>query len=89
MTLNRRVFLITSSGMLSANAAPSDQVTLGLIGAGSLGTFLMSTFQSIPLRVCSRPTACPIAYNIARRLACCVRHANVVCVMPIMTGFNS
>ena len=38
--------------MLAANAAPSDRVTLGVIGAGSRGTFVMTVFQKDPsLRV--------------------------------------
>jgi len=53
MNLNRRTFLLAGSGALIAHAAPpSDQVTLGLIGAGSRGTFVMTTFQKDPaLRV--------------------------------------
>jgi predicted dehydrogenase len=46
MNLNRRIFLMAGSGALVAHAAPpSDQVTLGVIGAGSRGTFVMGTFQ--------------------------------------------
>ena len=53
MNVNRRIFLLAGSGALVAHAAPpSDQVTLGVIGAGSRGTFVMSTFQKDPaLRV--------------------------------------
>ena len=53
MNLNRRIFLLAGSGALVAHAAPpSDQVTLGVIGAGSRGTFVMTTFQKDPaLRV--------------------------------------
>lgn len=46
MDLNRRIFLMAGSGALVAHAAsPSDQITLGVIGAGSRGTFVMTTFQ--------------------------------------------
>src|ERR1700722_2407963 len=46
MNVNRRMFLMAGSGALIAHAAPpSDQVTLGVIGAGSRGTFVMTTFQ--------------------------------------------
>src|SRR3984957_8154968 len=53
MNVNRRMFLMAGSGALIAHAAPpSDQVTMGVIGAGSRGTFVMSTFQKDPaLRV--------------------------------------
>jgi predicted dehydrogenase len=53
MNVNRRIFLLAGSGALVAHAAPpSDQVTMGVIGAGSRGTFVMSTFQKDPaLRV--------------------------------------
>jgi len=53
MHVNRRIFVLAGSGALAAHAAPpSDQVTLGLIGAGGRGTFVMGTFQKDPaLRV--------------------------------------
>ncbi|MGH9665882.1 MAG: Gfo/Idh/MocA family protein, partial [Bryobacteraceae bacterium] len=52
MSIDRRIFLVAGGGMLAANAAPSDQVTLGVIGAGSRGTFVMTVFQKDPsLRV--------------------------------------
>jgi predicted dehydrogenase len=53
MKLNRRSFLLAGGGALVAHAAsPSDQVTLGVIGAGSRGTFVMGVFQKDPtLRV--------------------------------------
>jgi len=53
MNMNRRLFLLAGSGALVAHAAPpSDQVTMGVIGAGSRGTYVMSTFQKDPaLRV--------------------------------------
>jgi predicted dehydrogenase len=42
------MFLIAGGGMLAADAAPSDRVTLGVIGAGSRGTFVMTVFQKDP-----------------------------------------
>ena len=46
MHVPRRTFLMAGTGALAAYAAsPSDQVTLGVIGAGSRGTFVMQTFQ--------------------------------------------
>ena len=46
--LNRRKFLLTSAAV----AAPSDPVSLGVIGAGGRGTFVMTVFQKDPsLRV--------------------------------------
>jgi len=49
MPLNRRTFFLAGSGALVAHAAsPSDKVTMGVIGAGSRGTFVMSTFQKDP-----------------------------------------
>lgn len=53
MTSNRRTFILAGSGALISHAAPpSDQVVLGLIGAGGRGTFVMTTFQKDPaLRV--------------------------------------
>jgi predicted dehydrogenase len=49
---NRRIFILAGGGILAANAAPSDQVTLGVIGAGGRGTYVMATFQKDPsLRV--------------------------------------
>ncbi len=43
--MNRRTFLLAGSAMASVNAAPSDQLNLGVIGSGSRGTFVMSVFQ--------------------------------------------
>ena len=46
MNLNRRSFILAGGGALVAHAAaPSDQVTMGVIGVGSRGTFVMQTFQ--------------------------------------------
>lgn len=46
--MNRRSFLIASGTAFAAHAAPSDQVNLGLIGAGGRGTFVMTVFQKDP-----------------------------------------
>jgi len=43
--MHRRTFLMAGSGMLAAQAAPSDQIVLGVIGSGSRGTFVMTVFQ--------------------------------------------
>jgi len=45
MHVNRRIFLMGGGGALAARAAPSDQIVLGLIGAGGRGTLVMTTFQ--------------------------------------------
>ena len=42
--INRRSFLFLSGGSM-LTAMPSDTVSLGVIGAGGRGTFVMSTFQ--------------------------------------------
>jgi len=48
----RRRFLLTGGGALAAHAAhaasPADQVSLGVIGSGSRGTFVMTVFQKDP-----------------------------------------
>lgn len=46
--MQRRRFFLTAGSMLAATASPADQVTLGVIGAGGRGTFVMSTFQKDP-----------------------------------------
>ena len=47
--MNRRHFVFTASSALSAsNALPADKISLGVIGSGSRGTFVMSTFQKSP-----------------------------------------
>jgi predicted dehydrogenase len=52
MQQTRRSFFLASGGTLAFGAAPSDQVVLGLIGAGGRGTFVMTVFQKDPsLRV--------------------------------------
>lgn len=49
--MNRRTFLLAGSA-LAAQAAPSDQINLGVIGSGGRGTFVMTVFQKDPaLRV--------------------------------------
>ena len=49
MEPNRRSFLLAGAGALTAYAVPpSDQVTLGVIGSGSRGTFVMGVFQKDP-----------------------------------------
>jgi len=46
MPMPRRTFLVTSGSALAAWAAPpSDQITLGVIGSGGRGTFVMGVFQ--------------------------------------------
>ena len=50
--MNRRKFLLAGGTILAAQAAPSDQINLGVIGSGSRGTFVMTVFQKDPaLRV--------------------------------------
>ncbi|HUQ94463.1 MAG TPA: Gfo/Idh/MocA family oxidoreductase [Bryobacteraceae bacterium] len=52
MPLHRRIFLLASGSGLVAVAAPPDQVSLGVIGAGGRGTHVMTIFQKDPaLRV--------------------------------------
>src|ERR1700736_845486 len=52
MDLNRRIFLLAGTTTLVAQTPPSDKVVLGVIGAGSRGTFVMGVFQKDPaLRV--------------------------------------
>ena len=52
MHCNRRMFIMAGSGLIVANAAPSDQIRLGVIGSGGRGTFVMRVFQKNPsLRV--------------------------------------
>src|ERR1700736_1245552 len=45
MRLNRRVFIAGGTAALAANAAPPDQIVLGVIGSGGRGTFVMGVFQ--------------------------------------------
>ncbi len=46
--MERRIFILAGGGMVAAQTAPSDQVTLGLIGAGGRGTLVMTLFQKDP-----------------------------------------
>lgn len=51
---SRRHFLLAGSAMLTARAAPSDQIQLGVIGSGGRGTYVMGVFQKDPsVRVAS------------------------------------
>lgn len=45
MKATRRVFLAAGGSLVAAQAAPSDAVSLGVIGSGSRGTFVMGVFQ--------------------------------------------
>jgi predicted dehydrogenase len=46
MPMPRRTFLVSGGSALAAWAAPpSDQITLGVIGSGGRGTFVMGVFQ--------------------------------------------
>ena len=46
MRVNRRTFLLAGTGALASYAAPpSDQVAIGVIGAGGRGTLVMNTFR--------------------------------------------
>jgi predicted dehydrogenase len=50
--MNRRTFLFAGGSVLAIQAAPSDQINLGVIGSGGRGTFVMTVFQKDPaLRV--------------------------------------
>jgi predicted dehydrogenase len=42
------MFLMAGTGMTVVSAAPADQVVVGVIGAGSRGTFVMTVFQKDP-----------------------------------------
>jgi predicted dehydrogenase len=46
--MNRRTFLLSSGAAKAAFAAASDRISLGLIGAGGRGTFVMTVFQKDP-----------------------------------------
>jgi predicted dehydrogenase len=49
MQFDRRQFILAGGGALAmAQTPPSDQITLGVIGSGSRGTFVMSVFQKTP-----------------------------------------
>jgi predicted dehydrogenase len=46
--MKRRTLLAGGSALMAYAAAPADQVTLGVIGSGSRGTFVMGVFQKDP-----------------------------------------
>jgi predicted dehydrogenase len=46
--MDRRTFFLAAGTTAATYAAPSDQVTMGLIGAGGRGTFVMTVFQKDP-----------------------------------------
>src|SRR5882724_6854473 len=48
MKLNRRSFMLAGGGVWFAQAAPSDRIVMGVVGAGSRGTFVMGVFQKDP-----------------------------------------
>src|SRR6266481_8633268 len=48
MKLDRRTLMFASGGALVTQAAPSDRIVLGVIGAGGRGTFVMTVFQKDP-----------------------------------------
>src|SRR4051812_46270431 len=45
--MKRRTFFFMGSALL-ARSSPADQVTMGVIGSGSRGTFVMGVFQKDP-----------------------------------------
>src|SRR3954451_395792 len=45
MKLNRRSLMMAGAGAWLAQAAPSDRIVMGVVGAGSRGTFVMGVFQ--------------------------------------------
>lgn len=46
--MDRRTFLLAGGASFVADAAPSDQIGLGLVGAGGRGNFVMTIFQKDP-----------------------------------------
>ncbi len=48
MKIDRRTFIMAGNAAFMAQAAPSEQIALGVIGAGGRGTLVMSTFQKSP-----------------------------------------
>src|SRR5229473_3540463 len=48
MKLNRRSWMLAGGGAWLAQAAPSDRIVMGVIGAGGRGTFVMTVFQKDP-----------------------------------------
>jgi predicted dehydrogenase len=48
MRFDRRTFLMMSGGPLVAGVVPSEQISVGVIGSGGRGTFVMSIFLKDP-----------------------------------------
>src|SRR5579871_271672 len=48
MHSNRRKFLLTAGAMAASTAPAADRISLGVIGSGSRGTFVMTVFQKDP-----------------------------------------
>lgn len=46
--MNRRTFLVSAGSAVWMQAAPSDQIRVGVIGPGGRGQFLMKTFMTDP-----------------------------------------
>jgi predicted dehydrogenase len=46
--MNRRHFLAATGSRLAAQTPPGDRITLGVIGSGGRGTFVMTIFQKTP-----------------------------------------
>jgi predicted dehydrogenase len=46
--MRRRTFFLTGSALLSNATPPADQITLGVVGSGGRGTFVMGVFQKDP-----------------------------------------
>lgn len=49
--MQRRIFLAGGGALTAYATPPAEQVTLGVIGSGSRGTFVMGVFQDSALRV--------------------------------------
>src|SRR5690349_8461171 len=47
-TMQRRSFLLTGGALFAQSVPPSDRITLGVIGSGGRGTFVMGVFQKDP-----------------------------------------
>ena len=45
MSLNRRTFIVAGGSALVAQTPPLSQITLGVVGVGGRGTFVMTVFQ--------------------------------------------
>ncbi len=46
MQIDRRVFMLSASGLLVSGVAASDQIIVGVIGSGGRGTAVMKVFQT-------------------------------------------